>query len=72
MENILGLKLGIGGLDESMSEQEIKRTLAQSFKAIPNMIGINNPALPLPGNPGMSDFLYAMLNKEPNWQRNRC
>ena len=32
-------------------------------------IGINNPALPLPGNLGMPDLLYAMLNKEPNWQR---
>ena len=42
MENSLGLKLGLGGLRESMSEQEIKSTLANSFKAIPNMIGINN------------------------------
>jgi polysaccharide deacetylase 2 family uncharacterized protein YibQ len=42
MENQLGLKLGIGGLRETMSEQEIKSTLSQSFKAIPNMIGVNN------------------------------
>ena len=42
MENQLGLALGIGGLNETMSEQEIKSTLSQSFKAIPNMIGINN------------------------------
>lgn len=42
MENQLGLELGTGGLLESMSEQEIKSILAQSFNAIPNMIGINN------------------------------
>jgi len=42
MENQLGLELGTGGLLETMSEQEIKKTLSQSFKAIPNMIGINN------------------------------
>ncbi len=42
MENLLGLQLGKGGLHENMSEQEIKSTLANSFKAIPNMIGINN------------------------------
>jgi len=42
MENSLGLKLGLGGLRENMSEQEIKSTLTNSFKAIPNMIGINN------------------------------
>ena len=42
MENQLGLELGIGGLIETMSEQEIKNTLSQSFKAIPQMIGINN------------------------------
>jgi polysaccharide deacetylase 2 family uncharacterized protein YibQ len=42
MENQRGFKLGIGGLIETMSEQEIKSTLSQSFKAIPHMIGINN------------------------------
>jgi len=42
MENQRGLELGIGGLLETMSEKEIKSTLSQSFKAIPNMIGINN------------------------------
>ncbi|MFT6266353.1 MAG: polysaccharide deacetylase 2 family uncharacterized protein YibQ [Oleiphilaceae bacterium] len=42
MENQQGFELGIGGLVETMSEQEIKSTLSRSFKAIPNMVGINN------------------------------
>ena len=42
MENQSGFALGFGGLNETMSEQEIKKTLALSFKAVPNMIGINN------------------------------
>jgi len=42
MENTLGLKLGNGGLLETMSEFEIKSTLEQSFNDIPHMVGLNN------------------------------
>lgn len=42
MENQQGFKLGVGGLRGTMSEQEIKRILSQSFEAVPSMIGINN------------------------------
>jgi polysaccharide deacetylase 2 family uncharacterized protein YibQ len=42
MENSLGIGLGKGGLNESMSELEIKQTLIASFASVPYMIGINN------------------------------
>jgi len=42
MENILGLQLGKGGLTESMSEYEIKSSLAASLSSIPHIMGINN------------------------------
>ncbi|WP_068553865.1 MULTISPECIES: divergent polysaccharide deacetylase family protein [unclassified Oleiphilus] len=42
MQNKLGIKLGKGGLTESMSEMQIKQTLRKSFISIPHMVGLNN------------------------------
>jgi len=66
MENTLGLKLGKGGLLETMSENEIRNTLEKSFKAIPYMVGINNHmGSKLTTKPKIMKWVMAKISEYP-------
>lgn len=66
MENTLGIALGQGGLTESMSEQQIKKTLAQSLKSVPYIVGVNNHmGSKLTTHPGIMNWVMEELSHHP-------